>query len=96
MPDGRFKKKVTLRKNVCEKLVEEKTPLYVQQRRPELKPVPGQDSVQVNFEEGDVSAFEGRFCQTALKDRFRLRRARVEFTGDFAEQFDFREFGRRL
>ena len=30
--------------------------------------------IQVNFEDGDVSAFEGRFGLTALKDRFRLRR----------------------
>ncbi|PYI43561.1 MAG: hypothetical protein DMF12_03305, partial [Verrucomicrobia bacterium] len=44
----------------------------------------------MNFEDGDVSAFEGRFGQTALKDRFRLRRARINLTGDFAEQFDFK------
>jgi len=37
-----------------------------------------------------VSAFEGRVGQTALKDRFRLRRARGSLTGDFAEQFDFK------
>ncbi len=49
--------------------------------------------VQVNFEDGDVSAFEGRFGQTALKDRFRLRRARINLTGDFAEQFDFKVEG---
>ena len=30
--------------------------------------------VQVNFEDGAVSAFEGRFGQTAIDDRFRLRR----------------------
>jgi phosphate-selective porin OprO/OprP len=46
--------------------------------------------IQMNFEDGDVSAFEGRFGQTALKDRFRLRRARINLTGDFAEQFDFK------
>src|SRR5204862_1780169 len=46
--------------------------------------------VQGNFEDGDVSAFEGRFGQNALKDRFRLRRARINLTGDFAEQFDFK------
>ena len=33
--------------------------------------------IQANFEDGDVSAFEGRFGATALKDRFRLRRARI-------------------
>jgi phosphate-selective porin len=46
--------------------------------------------IQMNFEGGDVSAFEGRFGATALKDRFRLRRARITLTGDFAEQFDFK------
>ncbi|MGI9087420.1 MAG: porin [Chthoniobacterales bacterium] len=46
--------------------------------------------IQANFEDGDVSAFEGRFGSTALKDRFRLRRARITLTGDFAEQFDFK------
>ena len=46
--------------------------------------------IQANFEDGDVSAFEGRFGTTALKDRFRLRRARISLTGDFAEQFDFK------
>src|SRR5207302_9882392 len=46
--------------------------------------------IQANFESGDVSAFEGRFGATALKDRFRLRRARITLTGDFAEQFDFK------
>lgn len=46
--------------------------------------------IQMNFEGGDVSAFEGRFGSTALKDRFRLRRARINLTGDFAEQFEFK------
>jgi phosphate-selective porin len=46
--------------------------------------------IQMNFEGGDVSAFEGRFGLTALKDRFRLRRARINLTGDFAEQFEFK------
>ena len=49
--------------------------------------------IQVNFEDGDVSAFEGRFGLTALKDRFRLRRARINLTGDFAEQFEFKVEG---
>ena len=91
VPDGRFKKKITYDgKTYVEKaVVEEKTPVYVQQRGPELKLVLG-GFVQVNFEDGDVSAFEGRFGQTALKDRFRLRRARISLTGDFAEQFDFK------
>src|SRR5438045_5513561 len=70
-------------------VVEEKPPVYVQQRGPELKLVLG-GFIQANFEDGDVSAFEGRFGQTALKDRFRLRRARINLTGDFAENFDFK------
>jgi len=78
-------------KSYVEKAVveEEKLPVYVQQRGPELKLVLG-GFIQMNFEDGDVSAFEGRFGQTALKDRFRLRRARINLTGDFAEQFDFK------
>jgi len=71
---------------------EEKLPVYVQQRGPELKLVLG-GFIQTNFEDGDVSAFEGRFGQTALKDRFRLRRARIGLTGDFAENFDFKMEG---
>ncbi len=46
--------------------------------------------VQANLESGDVSAFEGRFGLTALKDRFRLRRARITLSGDFKEDFDFK------
>lgn len=46
--------------------------------------------IQANLESGDVSAFEGRFGATKLKDRFRLRRARISLTGDFAEQFEFK------
>src|SRR5256886_11473007 len=94
VPDGKFKKKITYDgKTYVEKaVVEEKAPVYVQQRGPELKLVLG-GYVQINFEDGDVSAFEGRFGQTALKDRFRLRRARINLTGDFAEQFDFKVEG---
>ncbi|HWX17040.1 MAG TPA: porin [Chthoniobacterales bacterium] len=81
-------------KSYVEKAVveEEKLPVYVQQRGPELKLVLG-GYIQVNFEDGDVSAFEGRFGMTALKDRFRLRRARINLTGDFAENFDFKVEG---
>ena len=50
-------------------------------------------NIQMNFEDGAVSAFEGRFGETALKDRFRLRRARINLTGDFAENFDFKVEG---
>jgi phosphate-selective porin OprO/OprP len=91
-PEGKMKTKVTYdgKKYVEKAVVEEKKlPIYVQQRGPELKLVLG-GFVQVNFEDGDVSAFEGRFGETALKDRFRLRRARINLTGDFAEQFDFK------
>ena len=90
VPEGKMKTKIISEgKTYVEKVVEEKLPLYVQQRGPELKLVLG-GFIQVNFEDGDVSAFEGRFGQTAIKDRFRLRRARLNLTGDYAEQFDFK------
>src|SRR5437899_364743 len=91
VPEGKMKTKIAYDgKTYVEKaVVEEKPPVYVQQRGPELKLVLG-GFIQMNFEDGDVSAFEGRFGQTALKDRFRLRRARINLTGDFAEQFDFK------
>jgi len=78
-------------KSYVEKAVaeEEKAPVYVVPRGPEIKLVLG-GFIQMNFEDGDVSAFEGRFGMTALKDRFRLRRARINLTGDFAENFDFK------
>src|SRR5438046_5178266 len=91
-PEGRMKTKVSYDgKTYIEKAVvqEEKAPIYVQQRGVELKLVLG-GFIQANFEDGDVSAFEGRFGLTALKDRFRLRRARINLTGDFAENFDFK------
>jgi phosphate-selective porin len=64
-------------------------PVYVQPGGPEYKLTLG-GYIQANLESGDVSAFEGRFGMTALKDRFRLRRARISLTGDFAEQFEFK------
>src|SRR5438046_7366869 len=94
-PEGKMKTKATYDgKAYVEKAVveTEKLPAYVQQRGPELKLVLG-GYIQVNFEDGDVSAFEGRFGLTALKDRFRLRRARINLTGDFAEKFDFKVEG---
>jgi len=94
-PEGKMKTKVTYDvKTYVEKAVveEKKVPVYVQQAGSELKLVLG-GFIQTNFEDGDVSAFEGRFGQTALKDRFRLRRARITLTGDFAEQFDFKMEG---
>lgn len=68
--------------------VEEKKPVYVVPGGSEYKLTLG-GYLQANFEAGDVSAFEGRFGLTALQDRFRLRRARITLSGDFAEQFDF-------
>ncbi|HET9800253.1 MAG TPA: bZIP transcription factor, partial [Chthoniobacterales bacterium] len=70
-------------------VIDEKPPVFIVQRGPEIKLTLG-GFIQANFEDGDVSAFEGRFGQTALRDRFRLRRARINLTGDYAEQFDFK------
>ncbi len=89
---AKMKTKVTYDgKTYVEKAIveQEKPPVFVVPRGSEIKLVLG-GFIQVNFEDGDVSAFEGRFGQTALKDRFRLRRARINLTGDFAEQFDFK------
>src|SRR5438132_2754822 len=72
--------------------VEEKPPIFVVPRASEFKLVLG-GYIQMNLEDGEVSAFEGRFGQTALKDRFRLRRTRINLTGDFAENFDFKVEG---
>src|SRR5438034_11620637 len=87
--DAKFKTKMMYDgKTYVEKaMVEEKPPIYVQQRGPELKLVLG-GFVQMNFEDSDAFAFNGNFGQSAIKDRSRLRRARVNLTGDFAEQFD--------
>jgi phosphate-selective porin OprO/OprP len=71
---------------------EEKKPVYVVPGGSEFKLTLG-GYIQANFEGGDVSALEGRFGLTALQDRFRLRRARITLTGDFAEQFDFKVEG---
>jgi phosphate-selective porin OprO/OprP len=92
---GKTKTKVTYDgKTYVEKsvAVEEKPRIFVIPRASEFKLVLG-GYLQVNLEDGDVSAFEGRFGQTALKDRFRLRRARINLTGDFAENFDFKVEG---
>jgi phosphate-selective porin len=64
-------------------------PVYAQAAGSEYKLTLG-GYIQANVESGDVSAFEGRFGSTALKDRIRLRRARITVIGDFAEQFDFK------
>ena len=90
VPEGKMKTKIISEgKTYVEKVVEEKPPIYVQQRGSEIKLVLG-GFIQVNFEDGDVLAFQGNFGQTALKDRSRLRRARINLTGDLAEQFDFK------
>ena len=65
VPDGKFKTKVNYDgKTYVEQAVPapEKQPLFVQQRGPELKLVLG-GYVQINFEDGDVSAFEGRLAR---------------------------------
>src|SRR5438067_1485930 len=93
--EGSTKTKITsdgktyVEKNVA---APEKPPVYVLPRGPEIKLTLG-GFIQVNFEDGDVSAFEGRFGSTAIKDRFRLRRARINLTGEFAENFDFKVEG---
>src|SRR6266550_2176887 len=81
--------KTYVEKSVVEK---EKKPVYVVPAGPEYKLTLG-GFIQANFEDGNVSAFEGRFGSTAIKDRFRLRRARINLTGDFAENFDFKVDG---
>ena len=71
---------------------EEKKPVYVLPGAAEFKLTLG-GYIQANFEDGDVSAFEGRFGLTAVKDRFRLRRVRVNLAGDYKEQFEFKVEG---
>jgi hypothetical protein len=63
-PEGKMKTKITYdgKTYVERAVVEEKAPVYVQQGGPELILVLG-GFVQMNFEDGDVSAFEGRFGQ---------------------------------
>jgi phosphate-selective porin len=68
---------------------EEKKPIYVLPGASEIKLVLG-GFIQMQYEGGDVFAFEGRFASGAIDDRFRLRRARINLTGDFAEHFDFK------
>ncbi len=48
--------------------------------------------IQAQIEAGDVSAFEGRFQPASgeIKDRFRIRRARINVSGDYKEEFDFK------
>ena len=90
VPEGKMKTKIISEGKT--KVVEEKLPIYVQQRGSEIKLVLG-GFIQFNFEDSDAFAFNGNFGQSAIDDRFRLRRARVNLTGDFAEQFDFKVEG---
>src|SRR6266849_944673 len=93
VPEGKMKTKIISEgKTYVEKVVEEKPPIYVVPRGSELKLVLG-GFIQVNFEDSDAFAFQGNFGLSEIKDRFRLRRARVNLTGDFAEQFDFKVEG---
>jgi phosphate-selective porin OprO/OprP len=70
---------------------EEKKPVYVVPGTSEIKLTLG-GLLQTQYEAGDVSAFEGRFSDgpNEIHDRFRIRRARINITGEFAEQFDFK------
>ncbi len=73
---------------------EEKKPVYAAAAASEFKLTLG-GFIQIQVEAGDVSAFEGRFQSGSgeIKDRFRIRRARINVTGDYAEQFDFKVEG---
>jgi phosphate-selective porin len=77
-------------KTVVER-TEVKKPVTVVAAGSELKLALG-GLLQTQIEAGDVFAFEGRFQSggAELKDRFRVRRARINLTGDFAEDFDFK------
>lgn len=68
---------------------EEKKPVFVVPGASEIKLVLG-GLLQTQYEAGDVSAFEGRFGSGAIDDRFRIRRMRINVTGEFTEQFDFK------
>jgi len=68
---------------------EDKKPVYVIPAGSEFKLALG-GLLQTQYEAGDVSAFEGRFGSAAIDDRFRLRRMRINVTGDFAEKFEFK------
>ncbi|MBA2270389.1 MAG: hypothetical protein H0W20_07315 [Chthoniobacterales bacterium] len=70
---------------------EEKQPVYAVAAASEFKLTLG-GFIQAQFEAGDVSAFEGRFQPASgeIKDRFRIRRARINVSGDYKEEFDFK------
>lgn len=83
-PDGKAVVEKTEKK-------EEKKPVFAVAAASELKLTLG-GFIQTQFEAGDVFAFEGRFqpANGEIKDRFRIRRARINVSGDYAEQFDFK------
>ena len=83
------KKQVTHDGKTYVEAVPEKPSIYVVPRGPEIKLTLG-GSIQVNFEDGDVSAFEGSFGLNKKTDRFRIRRAKINLIGEFAENFDFK------
>jgi phosphate-selective porin OprO and OprP len=76
-------------KSYVETTVEEKEPIHVLPGASEIKLTLG-GFLQTQYEAGDVFAHEGRFGTAAIKDRFRVRRARLYVSGDFAEQFEFK------
>ncbi|MEY2505365.1 MAG: phosphate-selective porin OprO and OprP [Verrucomicrobiota bacterium] len=76
-------------KSYVETTVEEKKPVYVVPGASEIKLTLG-GFIQAQSEVGNVFAIDGRFGSAAIDDRFRLRRARINVAGDFAEQFDFK------
>ena len=81
-----YDRKTSVEKNPA---VPEKPPIYVVPRGPEIKLQLG-GSIPLNFEGGDVSAFEGSFGLNRKTDRFRIRRAKINLIGEFAEDFDFK------
>ncbi len=70
---------------------EEKKPVYAVAAASEFKLTLG-GFIQTQIEAGDVSAFEGRFqpANGEIKDRFRIRRARINVSGDYQDEFDFK------
>jgi hypothetical protein len=97
VPKGKTKTKITDDgKTYVEKAVpqSEKPPLFVLQRGPELKLVLG-GFIQFNAEGGEAFAFNGNFGQTAINDRFRLRRGTDQFDWRLCRAIRFQD-GRRF
>ena len=70
---------------------EEKPKVYATAGASEFKLTLG-GFIQAQLEAGDVFAFEGRFGVGSgeIKDRFRLRRARIGVSGEYTDLFDFK------